>query len=74
MNLIKFYLEINRLDLAQHCFIKSLKLNDNNALTWTNLGVFYLINKENILAHECFKKSQAIEPEYSLAWYFFFFI
>lgn len=51
-----------------HCFIKSLKINDNNAVTWTNLGVFYLINEDVRLAHECFKKSQAIDPEYSNAW------
>lgn len=54
--------------MSQHCFIKSLKLNDNDAVTWTNLGVFYLINDDLRLAHECFKKSQAIDPEYSNAW------
>ena len=57
-----------KLDLAQHCFIKSLILNDNNAVTWTNLGVFYLINEHLKLAHECFKKSQALDPEYCVAW------
>ena len=56
------------MDLAQHCFIKSLKLNDNDASTWTNLGVFYLNCEEIELAHECFKKSQAIDPEYNIAW------
>lgn len=54
--------------MAQHCFIKSLQLNDNSAVTWTNLGVFYLINENLKLAHECFKKSQAIDPEYTVAW------
>ncbi len=62
----KFY--IDKPDLAQHCFIKSLQLNDSNAVTWTNLGVFYLLNEHLKLAHECFKKSQALDPEYSVAW------
>ena len=62
------FTEISKLHMAQHCFIKSLKLNDNNPVTWTNLGVFYLLNNEFILAHECFKKSQALDPEYSGAW------
>lgn len=61
-------LEIDQPHLAQHCFIKSIKLEDSDAVTWTNLGVFYLIKDEIILAHECFKKSQAIDPEYNLAW------
>ena len=54
--------------MAQHCFIKSLKLEDTNAMIWTNLGMFYLMKEEQLLAHECFKKSQAIDPEYSIAW------
>ena len=61
-------MSLDKPDLAQHCFIKSLQLNDNNAITWTNLGVFYLLNENLKLAHECFKKSQAIDPEYSVAW------
>lgn len=60
--------EINKPHLAQHCFLKSIKLDESNATLWTNLGVFYLINKENLLAHECFKKSQALDPEYNVAW------
>jgi superkiller protein 3 len=61
-------LEINKPHLAQHCFIKSLKINESDASTWTNLGVFYLIKDDFRLAHECFKKSQALDPEYNVAW------
>ena len=58
----------NQRYLAQHCFLKSLQLTDHDAILWTNLGVFYLLNNNFSLAHECFKKSQAIDPEYSVAW------
>lgn len=63
--------EVNKPYLAQHCFLKSLKQNDADPATWTNLGVFYLIHDQtgdNFLAHECFKKSQALDPEYGEAW------
>jgi superkiller protein 3 len=43
-------------------------LEDANAVAWTNLGIFYLMRDEHVLAHECFKKSQAIDPEYNVAW------
>ena len=45
-----------------------MKLNENNAIVWANLGAFYLKQNEIKLALECFKKSQAIEPEYGVAW------
>lgn len=62
------FLEINKPHLAQHCFLKSIKIDESDAVTWTNLGVFYLLNEENKKAHECFKKSQALDPEYGVAW------
>ena len=57
--------------MAQFCFFKSIKLNENDAAGWTNLAVFYLLNinsHDKFLAHQCFKKAQAIDPEYPLAW------
>ncbi|XP_041957097.1 tetratricopeptide repeat protein 37 isoform X1 [Alosa sapidissima] len=54
--------------LAQHCFIKSVKVEPNNVVAWTNLGVLYL-KKENIeLAHEAFKVAQSLEPLYVNCW------
>jgi superkiller protein 3 len=55
-------------EIAQHCFIKSIQLNDNDAIAWTNLGVFYLIHNEIELAHRCFQRAQSIDPEYTIAW------
>ena len=54
--------------MAQHCFIKSLQIDETSAVSWTNLGVLYLLHEDLRLAHECFKKAQALEPEYSIAW------
>jgi superkiller protein 3 len=61
-------LEIKKYDLAQHCFLKSLQINDNNVVSLTNLGIFYIINNEIKLAHNCLSMSQAVDPEYGVAW------
>ncbi|XP_012671452.2 tetratricopeptide repeat protein 37 [Clupea harengus] len=54
--------------LAQHCFIKSVKVEPNNVVAWTNLGVLYL-KKENLeLSHEAFKVAQSLEPLYVNCW------
>ncbi|MBN3316771.1 TTC37 protein, partial [Atractosteus spatula] len=59
---------IENLALAQHCFIKSVNVEANNVVAWTNLGVLYL-KKENIeLAHEAFKVAQSLEPLYVSCW------
>lgn len=60
--------EISKPALAQHSFIKSIQLESSSPLNWTNLGVFYLTNHNLKLANECFKKSQAIDPEFCVAW------
>eukprot|EP00124_Ichthyophonus_hoferi_P002996 Ihof_evm2s233 gene=Ihof_evmTU2s233 len=53
--------------LAQHAFIKSLNLQ-NNAGTWTNLGVFYMLHGQIQLAHKAFAQSQAQDPSMPRAW------
>lgn len=54
--------------LAQHCFIKSIQSEANNAVAWTNLGTLYL-QKDNIqLAHEAFKVAQSQDPDYVAGW------
>ena len=54
--------------MSQHCFIKSLNIEESSAVAWTNLGIFYLIKGKIFTAHECFKKAQALDPEYNIAW------
>ncbi|XP_011614358.2 tetratricopeptide repeat protein 37 isoform X1 [Takifugu rubripes] len=54
--------------LAQHCFIKSIEVEQNNVVAWTNIGTLYL-KKENIeLAHKAFKVAQSLEPLYVNCW------
>ncbi|MFT7813636.1 tetratricopeptide repeat protein 37 isoform X1 [Arapaima gigas] len=59
---------IENFALAQHSFIKSINMEANNVVAWTNLGTLYL-KKENIeLAHEAFKIAQSLEPLYVNCW------
>ena len=53
--------------LAQHCFVKSLQL-ENSATCWTNLGVIYLHLGEHSLANKAFKEAQNAEPDYIRCW------
>ncbi|KAJ8414949.1 hypothetical protein AAFF_G00024720 [Aldrovandia affinis] len=59
---------IGNFALAQHSFIKSLNMEANNVVAWTNLGALYL-KKGNIeLSHEAFKIAQSLEPLYVNCW------
>lgn len=68
LGVIASSVELNNLDLAQHAFIKSIQLENNNAVTWTNLGTLYLCLNEIQLAHEAFKVAQRSEPSYIESW------
>ncbi|XP_076854203.1 tetratricopeptide repeat protein 37 isoform X2 [Brachyhypopomus gauderio] len=59
---------IDNLALAQHSFIKSVKVESNNVVAWTNLGALYLKNGSIELAHEAFKIAQSLEPLYVNCW------
>lgn len=54
--------------LAQHCFIKSIQVENNNAVAWTNLGALYLKSSNLQLAHEAFKVAQSLDPSYVGCW------
>ncbi|OQV00422.1 Tetratricopeptide repeat-containing protein isoform 2 [Cladophialophora immunda] len=54
--------------VSQHSFVRSLHLNENNAWTWTNLGVLYLLSNDTQLAGEAFTRAQSEDPEYAEAW------
>ena len=53
--------------LAQHCFIRSLEL-ENTTQCWTNLGVVYLNIGEHSLANKAFKEAQNTKPDYIRGW------
>ncbi|XP_064650742.1 tetratricopeptide repeat protein 37-like [Lineus longissimus] len=59
---------INDVPLAQHCFIKSIQVESNNVMAWTNLGVLYLKHGKIELAHEAFKVAQSVDPAYVQCW------
>ncbi|XP_028919257.1 tetratricopeptide repeat protein 37 [Ornithorhynchus anatinus] len=54
--------------LAQHCFIKSIQVEQINVVAWTNLGVLYLANGNIEQAHEAFKVAQSLDPSYLMCW------
>ncbi|XP_067885819.1 superkiller complex protein 3 [Heterodontus francisci] len=62
------YKGIENYALAQHAFIKSVQVEQNNVVAWTNLGATYLKNESIELAHEAFKVAQSLEPSYVMCW------
>ncbi|XP_033634939.1 tetratricopeptide repeat protein 37-like [Asterias rubens] len=54
--------------LAQHAFIKSIQVEPNNVVAWTNLGALYLVQGNQELAHQAFKIAQSLEPSYVQCW------
>lgn len=60
--------EINKLPLAQHCFIKALNIDKKSAVSWTNLGVLYLMQGQIKLANKAFGRSQQADTGYINAW------
>ncbi|CAK4001289.1 Superkiller 3 [Lecanosticta acicola] len=54
--------------VAQHAFVRSLHLNELNAKVWVNLGVLYLLQNDNELAHQAFSRAQSTDPDYAHAW------
>ncbi|XP_045562596.1 tetratricopeptide repeat protein 37 [Salmo salar] len=54
--------------LAQHSFIKSVQVEPNNVVAWTNLGALYLKKDSVELSHEAFKIAQSLEPLYVNCW------
>lgn len=60
--------DINNLSLAQHCFIKALDIDRKLAVVWTNLGVLYLTQNQEMMANKAFKFAQQSQPSYANAW------
>ena len=62
-----FYDNQKAKSLAQHAFIKSIEIV-NNSISWTNLGILYLLMDEHGLANNAFKEAQNQEPSYINGW------
>uniref|UniRef100_T1IWR9 Tetratricopeptide repeat protein 37 n=1 Tax=Strigamia maritima TaxID=126957 RepID=T1IWR9_STRMM len=54
--------------LAQHAFIKSIKVEENNPDAWTNLGLIYLLHDNVELAHKAFSTAQTLDPSHIKCW------
>ena len=61
------YIGLNESGLAQHCFLKSLKLQ-RSAMAYTNLGLLYYRHHNLDMANKAFSNAQQTDPTYSLAW------
>ena len=59
---------LSNFPLTQHAFIKSIQLESNNPVAWSNLGALYLEHGRAELAHEAFKYAQSFDPTYVPAW------
>ncbi|XP_078070894.1 superkiller complex protein 3 isoform X1 [Mustelus asterias] len=68
LGVVASYKGIENYTLAQHAFIKSVQVEQNNVVAWTNLGATYLKNESIELAHEAFKVAQSLEPSYVMCW------
>jgi len=60
--------EINDPALAQHCFIKAVNLDKKTFTSWSNLGVFYLMNGDIKLANKAFSRAQQYDTSFLNAW------
>ncbi|XP_039257339.2 tetratricopeptide repeat protein 37-like isoform X1 [Styela clava] len=54
--------------LAQHCFLTSIKHEQNNVEAWSNLATLYLSHDHIKQAHEAFKVAQSLEPSFVNSW------
>lgn len=54
--------------LAQHCFLMSIKCEENNVQAWNNLATLYLAHDYVKKAHEAFKIAQSLEPSFTNSW------
>lgn len=62
------FVEINKAPLAQHCFIRAVVLENNSAISWSNLGLLYLQLGDIQLANEAFQAAQRADPKYPRSW------
>lgn len=60
--------EINDPALAQHCFIKAIEIDKKTFTSWSNLGVFYLMQGDIPLANKAFGRAQQSDTNFMNAW------
>lgn len=60
--------EIDDPALTQHCFIKAITLDKKTYTSWSNLGVFYLMQGDVKLANKAFSRAQQSDTTFLNAW------
>ncbi|KAK2577968.1 hypothetical protein KPH14_011630 [Odynerus spinipes] len=60
--------EVKNYALAQHSYVMSISRESNNALVWSNLGIFYLNIGDLYRANEAFSRAQRADPAYMNSW------
>ncbi|XP_055603206.1 tetratricopeptide repeat protein 37 [Uranotaenia lowii] len=61
--------EINNLALAQHCFIEAVTIDKKtSAVSWSNLGVLYLLEGSVNFANKAFSRAQQSDTTFPNAW------
>lgn len=60
--------EIKNYALAQHSYVMSISRESNNALVWSNLGIFYFNIGDMYRANEAFCRAQRADPAYKNSW------
>ncbi|KAJ6607768.1 superkiller protein 3 SKI3 [Mycena sp. CBHHK59/15] len=58
----------SRAKTAQHAYIKALEIDSKNPLTWSNLGLLYLHQKDLELANQALFRAQTLDPDCTMAW------
>ncbi|XP_076257912.1 tetratricopeptide repeat protein 37 isoform X2 [Rhynchophorus ferrugineus] len=62
------YFKDSPANIIQHCFIKAITADHNTAVSWTNLGVLYLLKGDIKLANKAFSEGQRADPDYVSSW------
>ncbi len=71
---VLYYLSVmsftmNFMDRSFDILNEALSIDDQNFVTWTNLGSYYLMKEDSRKALACFSASQILKPECHLAYY-----
>ncbi|CAG9862355.1 unnamed protein product [Phyllotreta striolata] len=65
---ISMYQDNPNFALAQHYFIKAVTVENNNPISWCNLGVLYLMMDDIKLANKAFAQGQRSDPNFVNNW------
>ncbi|TPX67731.1 hypothetical protein SpCBS45565_g03629 [Spizellomyces sp. 'palustris'] len=68
-NALGVYTLLEDARVSQHALIKALESNAENASSWANLGLLYLLQGDIELARQAFSRVQFADPEWPMGWF-----